>query len=187
MIHSKDRSYYIGASDTSYVIGNWDTKTFEKWYYTKLGLYSMDFESEAMKTGTAYEHKILSALNVPGMVFDKQIISGRMRVNLDGNTNERVYECKTINHKPTKPNKQYINQVNIQMYASNIRKAIIVFYEVTDIEYKNFYAYIDSSRLTLFDIPYDEKFVNEIYLPRFNYLSECLDKGVFPKWNLQAK
>ena len=33
MIQSNDRSGYIGASDTSIVVGNWNTKTFEKYSY----------------------------------------------------------------------------------------------------------------------------------------------------------
>lgn len=187
MISSRDRSYYIGASDTSFVVGNWGTKTFEKWFGTKLGIYSMDYVSKEMRTGTAYEHKILNSLNIPGMEMDKQIIKGRLRVNLDGNTDDTIYEAKTINHKPVKPPKEYINQVNVEMFAYEYRKAVIVFYEVTDAEYRNYYLDIDTNRLSTFPVLYDEKFINGIYLPKFNYLSECLDKGVFPRWNSQVK
>ena len=38
MIVSHDRSYYIGASDTDKVIGNWKTKTWEKWWLQKIGI-----------------------------------------------------------------------------------------------------------------------------------------------------
>ena len=64
MISSYDRSYYIGASDTSYVIGNWTTKSFDKWYGTKLGIYEQNFVNDAMRAGTNYEHKILEALGI---------------------------------------------------------------------------------------------------------------------------
>ena len=64
MISSQDRSFYIGASDTSMVVGNWNTKTFEKWWLEKLGLNKNDFTNEAMQTGTNYEHKILEALEI---------------------------------------------------------------------------------------------------------------------------
>ncbi len=47
MIQDHDRSYYIGASDTIYVIGNWETASFEKWWGTKSGLYSSDFQNDA--------------------------------------------------------------------------------------------------------------------------------------------
>ena len=77
LIQSQDRSYYIGASDTSMVVGNWTTKTFEKWWLEKLGLYKNELKTEAMKTGTNYEHKILDALKVEGLEKDKQIIIDR--------------------------------------------------------------------------------------------------------------
>lgn len=185
MITSKDRSYYIGASDTAFVVGNWNTKTFEKWYGTKLGIYSMDFVSASMRTGTAYEHRIIKALNIKDMETDKQVITGRLRVNLDGNTTDTIYEIKTTNSKPVKPYKEYINQVNVEMYGTGFRNAYIVLYEVTEAEYKNYYLEIDTERLYFFKVDYNEEFINNIYLPRFNHLSECLDKGVWPKWNSQ--
>jgi hypothetical protein len=184
MISSKDRSYYIGASDTSFVVGNWNTKTFEKWYGTKLGIYSMDYVSLEMRTGTAYEHRILESLNIKGLEMDKQIIKGRLRVNLDGNTHDTIYEVKT--HKNVyKPPKEHREQVYVEMYGSDIRTAKIEAYALTEADYKNFYNDIETDRLTEFDIEYDEKFINGVYLPKFNYLCECLDKGVWPKWNLQ--
>ena len=186
MIRSHDRSYYIGASDTNMVVGKWASKTFEKWYATKLGIYSMDYVSLEMRTGTAYEHRILKALNIKCIEMDKQIIKGRSRVNLDGNTLDTIYEVKT--HKIEnvyKPSKEHKEQVYAEMYWSDIRKAKIEAYALTKADYKNFYNDIDLNRLTEFDIEYDEKFINDIYLPRFNYLCECLDKGVYPKWNLQ--
>ena len=44
MIQSQDRSGYIGASDTSMVVGNWNRKTFEKWWLEKLGLNKNDIK-----------------------------------------------------------------------------------------------------------------------------------------------
>ena len=32
MIESKDRSGYIGASDTDKVVGNWKSQTWMKWW-----------------------------------------------------------------------------------------------------------------------------------------------------------
>ena len=98
MIQDHDRSYYIGASDTIYVIGNWETISFRKWWLTKLGLYASDFQNDAMKAGNAYEHKILQRLAIPEMEMDKQFINGRLRINLDGNTPDRIYEIKTYRY-----------------------------------------------------------------------------------------
>ena len=76
MIASKDRSGYIGASDTRFVMGNWNTKTFENWWREKQGLLQNNFTNEAMMAGTAYEHKILDSLGIVGLEKDKQIIKG---------------------------------------------------------------------------------------------------------------
>ena len=95
MIQSQDRSYYIGASDTSMVVGNWTTKTFENWWLEKLGLNKNNFSTEATKAGNNYEHKILDSLEIENLEKDKQIIIDRLRVNLDGNTNACIYEVKT--------------------------------------------------------------------------------------------
>ena len=185
MITSKDRSYYIGASDTSYVVGNWETKSFAKWYGEKQDIYSNDFSNVYMQAGTFLEHRILDHLDINDLEKDKQIIKGRLRINLDGNTNDTIYEVKTHKaDKPFKVSKRYREQVIVQMYGSGIKKAYIVSYGLENEDYNNFYRDIDADRLEVHEIDYDEKFINDIYLPRFNYLVECLDKGVFPKWNL---
>ena len=188
MISSKDRSYYIGASDTSFVVGNWETKTFEKWYATKQGIYSMDFASDEMIAGTYWEHRILDALKIKGLEKDRQLIKDRLRINLDGNTSDTIYEVKTHKaDKPFKVSKAYRNQVIVQMYVFDIRIAYIVAYGLEKEDYNNFYRDIDHARLTMHRIEYDEEFIRDIYLPRFDYLSDCLDKGVFPRWSLQGK
>ena len=79
------------------VVGNWNTKTFEKWWLEKLGLNKNNLSTEAMKAGNNYEHKILDALEIKELEKDKQIIIDRLRVNLDGNTNTCIYEVKTHN------------------------------------------------------------------------------------------
>lgn len=182
MISSKDRSYYIGASDTSFVVGNWETQTFAKWWGCKQGIYSQDFSSDAMKAGTNYEHKILESLNIKGLKLDYQKIIGRLRVNLDGNTKDCIYEVKTHSIlKPFKPSRAHINQVNVEMYGVNIKNAYIVSYALTDAEYNNYYMDIDNNRIAYHKIEYDAMFINSIYLPRLYYLSECLERGDFPR------
>ena len=180
MIANKDRSGYIGASDTGYVMRSWTTKTFEKWWLVKLGLTQNSVSTDAIKAGTAYEHKILDALNIPDMEKDKQIIKGRLRVNLDGNTATKIYEVKTHSaEKAFKVSADYRRQVNVEMYALGVREAEIVAYGLEEADYKNFFREIDKDRLTFHPIEYDEKFIAK-YVPRKDYLCKCLASGKFP-------
>lgn len=50
MIHNHDRSKWFGASDTSTIMGRWDTKTFERFWRVKLGIDREHFETLEMKT-----------------------------------------------------------------------------------------------------------------------------------------
>ncbi len=180
MISNKDRSGYIGASDTGYVMRSWNTKTFEKWWRIKQGFSESTITTDAMKAGTAYEHKILDAFGVPGLEKDKQIIKGRLRVNLDGNTPDKIYEVKTYNMaKKFKVTADYRRQVNVEMYASGIYSACIVAYALGAEDYRNYFREIDLSRLSIHEIIYDEVFINK-YLPRKDCLEQCLIRGIFP-------
>lgn len=181
MIQSQDRSNYIGASDTSMVIGNWQTKSFEKWWLEKLGLHKNTFSSEATKAGNNYEHKILDSLNIEGLEKDKQIIIDRLRANLDGNTDTCIYEVKTHSiDKEFKVSKQYWRQAQVEMYASNIHKLYIVAYGLVENDYNNYFNEIDKERLELIPIEYDKEFIEKEYLPKLNILMKCLKEGVFP-------
>lgn len=180
MIADKDRSGYIGASDTGYVMRRWNTKTFEKWWMVKQGFAQESFSSDAMKAGTAYEHKILDALNIPGLEKDKQIIKGRLRVNLDGNTDTKIYEVKTHSAEKTfKVPADYRRQVNVQMYAFGVREAEIVAYGLEPEDYDNYFREIDPKRLTHHPIEYDEEFIAQ-YVRRKDYLCKCLETGKWP-------
>ncbi len=181
MIQSQDRSNYIGASDTSMVVGNWKTKTFEKWWLEKLGLNKNNFSTEATKAGNNYEHKILETLDIEDLEMDKQIIIDRLRVNLDGNTDTCIYEVKTHKaEKEFKVSKQYWRQAQVEMYASNIKKLFIVAYGLKENDYTNYFNSIDKNRLEMIPIEYDEKFINEEYIPKLKILTKCLKEGVFP-------
>lgn len=182
MIADKDRSGYLGASEADKIIGNWKTATFEKWWLQKLGINRDSFSDKYMLAGSHYEHRILESLDIP-MELDKQIIIEdlRLRVNLDGNTNDTIYECKTYRHeKGFVVPRKYIQQVNVQMFASGLRRAKIVAYGLMESDYDNFFHSIDPGRRSEFDIPYDEKWINEVYLPKLKYLAECLKEGRFP-------
>jgi hypothetical protein len=117
------------------------------------------------------------------MEFDKQTILEdlRLRVNLDGNTDDTIYECKTYKwEKGFKMPRKYIQQVQAQMFASGLRKANIVIYGLTEEDYNNFFREIDPTRRDAVVITYDERWINDVYLPKLKYLAECLKEGRFP-------
>ena len=184
MIQSHDRSGYIGASDVQYVIGNWKTKTWEKWWMQKLGINTDHFDNEYTKAGTNWEHRILDSLGLPNLEKDKQIIIEdlRLRVNLDGNTPFRVKEVKTYQWEKgwNKTPQKYINQVQVQMFASHIHEADIVAYGLEPEDYKNYLRDLDPRRLNEVPVMYDHKWVETVYLPKHLILADCLKRGVFP-------
>lgn len=184
MINSKDRAFYIGASDSSMVVGNWKTKTFEKWWMQKLGLNKDSVSTEAMKVGTAFEHKILDSL---GCNKDKQIILEDLglRVNYDGDLGNHIYEVKTYSKDEFKVSKQYWRQAQVEMFAwaeecGVIPEFDIVAYKVTESDYSNFFNPIDKSRLELFHIDYDPNFIQGEYLPKLMHLHKCIQEGRMP-------
>lgn len=95
MIKDHDRSGWIGASDSYKVMSSWKTDSFAKWWAVKLGVSKSSFSTKEMKTGTAYEHKILDACGIDRRDRQIRIRKLRLRVNLDGEDKTTVYEVKT--------------------------------------------------------------------------------------------
>ena len=183
MIADHDRSYYFGASDTDKIIGNWKTKTWEKWWMQKIGINNDHFDNKYTIAGTNWEHRILDSLQLPNLEKDKQIIIEdlRLRVNLDGNTPFRIKEVKTYQwEKGFKVPQKYINQVQVQMYASGIHEADIVAYGLEEADYDNFLRDLDPRRLQEHPIIYDQNWIESVYLPKLRILADCLKRGVFP-------
>lgn len=183
MIQSHDRSGWIGASDTDKVIGNWKTKTWENWWMQKLGINTDHFDNRFTIAGTNWEHRILESLNLPGLEMDRQFIIEdlRLRANLDGNTPNRIHEVKTYQWaKGFRCPQKYKNQVQVQMFASNILGADIVAYGLEEADYNNFFRDIDRQRLQEIPVLYDLKWVETVYLPKLRILADCLKRGVFP-------
>lgn len=181
MIASKDRSGWFGASDTDYIIGNWQTKSFLKWWLQKLDLNRTNFENLAMNAGTHKEHQILEYLCVAET--DKQVLLPelKLRVNLDGNTADTDYEVKTYNaEKLFKCPIKYKRQVWVQMYAAGLKKAFVVAYGLTEADYKNYFLPIDKDRLQIIPIEYNADFIEKEYLPKLRYLAWCLEHGRLP-------
>ena len=182
MIESKDRSGWFGASDSDKIIGKWTSETFAKWWMQKIGINRDNFSNKFTSAGTHLEHRILESLGIP-MELDKQIIIEdlRLRVNLDGNTDDTIFECKTYQLvRGFKLPRKYINQVQVQMFASGLRKAKIIVYGLKDEDYDNYFLDIDPSRRDEIVLTYDERWVKEIYLPRLTYLAACLKEGRWP-------
>ena len=182
MIASQDRSGYFGASDIPFIIGNYKTKTFEKWWMQKIGINRDHFSNKYTSAGTHFEHRILESLGIP-MELDKQVILEDLllRVNLDGNDSDTIYECKTYGfEKGFKMPKKYIEQVQVQMFATGFRKAKIIVYGLKEEDYDNYFNPIEADRRSEYVIEYDERWINEVFLPKLKYLAECLKEGRFP-------
>ena len=184
MIADHDRSGYIGASDTQFVIGNWKTKTWEKWWLQKLGINNAHFDNKYTLAGTNWEHKILDSLHLPDMEKDKQIIIDDLllRVNLDGNQPKKIYEVKTYQWEKgwTKTPQKYINQVQVQMFASNIKNVDIIAYGLVPEDYINYLRQVDPDRMKGIPVSYDPRWIETVYLPKLRILADCLKRGAFP-------
>jgi len=189
VITNHDRSGWIGASDVMFVIGNWKTKTWEKWWMQKLGLNADHFDNRFTMAGTNWEHRILDSLNIPGLEKDRQIIIDdlRLRVNLDGNTSDRVKEVKTYQWekgwKKTPP--KYINQTHVQVFGAQLAGlpfvgADIVAYGLEEADYDNYLRPLDPDRLQEIPVVFDKNWAETVYLPKHLILCDCLKRGVFP-------
>ena len=176
MISDTSRDYYIGASDTRFVMMSFDTKTFERFWQIKIGAMEDEVDTIYTRAGNIYEKKILDAIFVP--YRDEQFIVGQLRVNLDGRTDEEVIEVKTTN-KDYKVPKAHWQQVQVEMFASCMAKARIVAYRLEDDDYEIIND-IDIDRISEFPIEYDETWITTEYLPRFNYLIWCFNDEIEP-------
>ena len=184
MIKDHDRSGYFGASDVAFIVGNWKTQTWLKWWMQKIGVNRDHFDNQYTLAGTHFEHKILESLGIPGLKLDEQIIHEhlRLRVNYDGLTDDCTYECKTYKlEKSWKMPKKYWQQVQVQMYAKGITRGQIVAYGLEAADYDNFLRPIDPKRIKREDIRYDPVWINTEFLPKLRILADCLKKGVLPQ------
>lgn len=180
MIASKDRSGWIGASDTAMVMANWNTPSWKKWWAVKLGVATSNYTNTAMQAGTYYEHPILDALGIAKRDRQIKIHHLRLRVNLDGEDKTTVHEVKTHSKPTFKVTRDYWMQAQVEMYATG-KQLVINAYRLTEEEYKNYFLPIDRKRLSEHPVAYDAAWINEQYLPRLRILAECLRKGVYPQ------
>lgn len=188
MIKNKDRSKWFGASDTHYIMGKWDTKTFKTWWLIKLGLIQKNFENLYTIMGNIYEHKIAKALSElldEKLKLDRQIKikRDRVRVNLDSESKTMIYEIKTFKEteKKWKLPESYIQQARVQMYYAN-KPVTIVAYPMSEYNYKNCFCEIDKSKIQFFEIEQNYDFIKE-YKSKISTLKKYLKLGVLPKCN----
>ncbi|MEG1011012.1 MAG: hypothetical protein RSD27_09670 [Ruthenibacterium sp.] len=178
MIASHDRSGWIGASDTCFVMGSWTTASFARWWACKLGLLKIDFCTPAMRAGTAYEHRILDALSIKKR--DRQIRRRwlRLRVNLDGEDATFIHEVKT--HSGTfRVSKPYWMQCQAEMYAAK-KACEIVAYKLLPEDYENYFNPIELARISRHPIAYDAEWIKAEYLPRLRILARALRRKEYP-------
>lgn len=177
MITDKSRDYYIGASDTRFVMMSFDTKTFQRWWQVKIGADENEIESIYTIAGNIYEQRILDEIFVP--YRNEQFFVGQLRVNLDGRTDQEVVEVKTSKKPYTKVKTDHWQQVQVEMFATCMTRARLVAYEMQDADYE-YIREIDLDRLKTFPIEYDEAWITNEYLPRFNYLTWCFKEEIKP-------
>lgn len=189
MIKNKSRARWFGASDTKFIVGNWNTKTFMLWWLTKLGLRNESFSNVYTLTGTHKEHQITrhyADKNNLIIELDKQRKNKKLklRVNYDAETKEIPIEIKTrINNKENwKPPKHYINQLQVEIFGKGkkCKGGKIVVYALNEADYQNFFLPIDNERLTEYYFERDNNFLENEYLPRLKYLAHCLKKRKTP-------
>ncbi len=183
MIKDLDRSGYFGASDSAKVMAkNRASKTWRNWWLEKLGLRKNTYASKAMRAGTAWEHKILDAVD-PAIRKDHQIILERhlLRVNYDGDLDGAIYEVKTHNSlKGFSVTKPYWMQAQVEMYAMGTKELCIVSYGLVPEEYDNYFLPVDAKRMGFHPVERDETWIRNEYLPRLEELCRALRKGRMP-------
>jgi hypothetical protein len=178
MIRNHDRSGWFGCSDTATVMGNWNTKTFAKWWGVKTGLLKNDYTTTAMQAGTHYEHRILDACGIRKRDRQIKFRSLRLRVNLDGEDKTTVYEIKTHGSE-FKLSKAYWQQCQVEMFATG-KKCVLIAYRLTEDDYQNYFNPIDPDRIQKIPVEYDPVWIQAEYLPRLRILCKALKERRHP-------
>lgn len=187
MINNNDRSKWFGASDTSIIMGNWNTETFKDWWMVKLGIMVKDVKTWAMDCGNLLEIPIIRLIE---KLEGRKIKIGkrpyynpflRLRVNYDGLRKYEVVEIKTTSKGFKKIPKNYWQQCQVLMYRKKKDRCALYEYKMEETDYLNpYFPDLDKNRLTRHEIRYDEQFIKNEYLPRLRYLASCLRGKKFP-------
>ena len=183
----------IGASDTKYMMMGLNTASFQNWWYVKSGQQPDTFrQTKYTLAGTMLESHILDLLEKEigqKIERDRQIeVTDHLTVNLDGNTTDTIYEVKTSSYanvfwSGVSSERDYIKQVNVQMYAMGVEKGFIVYYGLLEHEYEPGFLFeptLDFSRVLIKEVTYDRDWIENVYTPRLTLCSGCLDDGTNP-------
>ena len=179
MIRDHDRTGWIGASDTRFVMGNWRSRSWQRWFLEKLGYPRPRFQTVEMAAGSAWEHRILDYIGVKAR--DRQIKRRAilLRVNLDGEDRLTVSEVKTYTGEKFKVSRAYWQQAQVEHYAAK-KEVRIVAYRLTEEDLYNYYRQIDPQRLSFHSIEIDREWILTKYIPRLKVLARCIRERRFP-------
>lgn len=147
MIKNQDRSGWFGASDTCHMMGSFQTRTFAVSGWKSRGCGKTRSVRRRCWPGPRMSTGFWAAIGVRQM--DRQIKkrSLRLRVNLDGETPERIEEVKTHAAPVFHLSRAYWMQAQVEMFAAN-KPLEIVAYRLEPEDYGNFYRPIDPERIT---------------------------------------
>lgn len=199
MIHSHDRSKWVGASDIDELIALYNSdkaNAHSNFVAVKTGLIeNPNIKSIYMTAGDLYERQIVDYSEVDSVEYDKSIEVPKysLRVNLDGNTSSKIIEAKTkkfageVYFDRRNPLwKRYYLQVQTQMFAwrefyGEDVSAVIKCYYLDNFDYEAVKEYkkplpIDPERLEIIPIKYDEFTVNNMIVPALEFISPYLSK-----------
>lgn len=188
MIKNQNRSHWFGASDTSMIMGNWETESFKDWWLVKLGINNKSLKSWAMDCGNILEIPIIRFIEKDEK---KKIKIGRrpyynlrlrLRCNYDGLRKYEVVEIKTTGKGFKKIPKNYWQQCQVLMWKKRKQRTVLYEYQMTESDYLNpYFPNIDKTRLVRHEILFDRHFIEKEYLPRLRYLARCLKAKKMPK------
>lgn len=174
MISNYDRSWWIGASDTRFVMMNQNTASYQKWWQVKTGQIDALFGgNEYTRAGDKFEHPILEALN-PFIRQDLQIQYEplRLRVNYDGDFDGMIHEVKTYRGDKTfEVTKAYWQQAQVEAYVyqmlfDDFKGIEIVAYPLSVEDYNSDRPpVVDRDRIEHYEISYDKHWIKGEYLP----------------------
>lgn len=185
MITNKNRAYWFGASDTYYVMGNWDTATFANWWLEKLGIVRNRLTNRYLEFGNLAEHAIIDAVDPTIQKGHRPIYIPRyrIRVNYDGKKPDYMVEIKTSANPLCSLPKQYIMQAQVLMFAGKKTRCLFYVYQTIPEEYdRPYFLQIDKKRIHMFAVSYDPMFIR-CYLNRIRYLKKCLLEQRFANKN----
>lgn len=190
MITNKDRVGWFGASDTKFIMSNWNTATFMNWFQSKVGTKDNLFSNVFTISGNIKEHQLsnhYAEVKKEKVILDRQVKLSqlRLRVNLDCETKKRIIEIKTHKYSEDtwKTPKEYFWQVWVQMFATGKRDACIYAYAMKEEDYENFFLPIDDKRIEEIPVKYNADWIAHEYLPRLVYLCKCLKQRKTPNYD----